>query len=274
MKKLIFLALLILLIISGQQLVEVFSNYHEANVYYKEIQNEYRTKIDLIESQPVSAPIAEEEEKEEINKKRTKKIEEKKIVRAHTTKLKPPITVDFDALKKINSDIIGWIYSEDTPIDYPVLYSSNNNKYIHKLFNGEYSVNGSIFLDSECKKIFNDNSILYGHHMRNGSMFASLNNYKEQNYYEEHKQLWLLTPKRNYLLLPFSAMVVSTNSLYYKLDIQDKQLFINKAIDSSLFTPSTIPNTADRFITLSTCDYTFDNARLVIVCILVPISNT
>lgn len=275
MKKLILLVLLIIIVVSGRQLVEIFSNYQITTTYYETIQETYRT---VVEPNITISPTKEEPN---VTPSPTKKATSKRSktqksdkVRAHTTKLKPPITVDFPALKAVNSDVIGWLYSEGTPIDYPVLHSSNNNKYIHKLLNGEYSVNGSIFLDSRCKSNFkNDNSILYGHHMRNGSMFASLNNYKTQDYYNEHSQLWLLTPKRSYLLLPFSAMVVSTNSLYYKTDIQDKQVFIDKAINNSFFIPNTIPNVADRFITLSTCDYTFDNARLIVVCILISTSN-
>lgn len=81
---------------------------------------------------------------------------------------------------------------------------------------GSYSASGSIFLDTTNNSQFQDNnSILYGHHMRNGSMFASIEYYKKQDYYDEHPRLWLLTPTSNYMLLPFAGSVVYPNRTDY-----------------------------------------------------------
>lgn len=292
MKKIFLLLLLIIAFLSGRKLYYIFQDYKQASSYYIEMQSSFIKNIEIMT--PTSVPnitttatsIIEEEKKEifssittsepiifvEQSSLNTKKTTKEKIINPHSTNLKPPIQVDFTALKAINSDVIGWLYSENTPINYPILHSSNNITYIHHLMNGEYSASGSIFLDSICNSKFtDDNSILYGHHMRDGSMFASLKKYENQDYYDNHNQLWLLTPKKNYLIIPFSGMVVSSHSHYYNNFIENKQDFINEAVKYSLFIPIEIPNIADKLITLSTCDYTFDDARFILIGILIPI---
>ena len=89
-----------------------------------------------------------------------------------------PITVDFEGLKKINPEVVGWIYSPDTQINYPVALAEDNEKYLHQMINGQYNSAGTIFMDCRNQADLSDfNTILYGHHMKNGSMFASLHQY-------------------------------------------------------------------------------------------------
>lgn len=115
---------------------------------------------------------------------------------------KAPISIDFEQLCQVNPDIIGWIYCEDTVINYPVLKGNDNDYYLHHTYDGTYSASGSIFVDAENADDFADsNTIIYGHHMKNGSMFASLSKWADQDYYEAHPVMWLLTPKQNYKIL-------------------------------------------------------------------------
>ena len=86
-----------------------------------------------------------------------------------------PLSVDFSALKQENEDIIGWIYSENTPINYPVVQSDDNEYYLRRLTNGEYNIAGSIFMDYRNSASLEDNNtIIYGHNMKNNTMFGSL----------------------------------------------------------------------------------------------------
>lgn len=86
-----------------------------------------------------------------------------------------PISVDFDTLKEANEDVIGWLYCEDTPINYPVLQSDDNSYYLRRLVNGEWNVAGSLFMDYRNNLSNNDwNTVIYGHNMKNDSMFGTL----------------------------------------------------------------------------------------------------
>lgn len=180
--------------------------------------------------------------------------------------------VDFAGLSDINSDIVGWIYSEDTPINYPIVQTDDNSYYLKHLFNGEYNSAGSIFLDSRNFADFSDrHTIIYGHHMKNGTMFSSLTDYKKQEYYDAHPTLDLITPEKNYEIDLFAGYVANVKDDAWKLvfdDEEDFQSWIKSAIQKSTFRSSITPAGTDRIITLSTCSYEFDNARYVLVGIL------
>ena len=186
-----------------------------------------------------------------------------------------PISIDFDELREINPDVIGWIYCEDTVINYPVLQGKDNDKYLHHTMEGQYNSSGSIFMDAYNKKDLTDfNTVLYGHHMKNGSMFASLKKYSGQDYYEEHPVMWYLTPEKNYKLTVFSGFVEKPDSEIYGVFRKRVELdkYLDKAREKNTFNPNEevekIPNEKiKRIMVLSTCDYTFNNARYVLVCI-------
>ena len=129
---------------------------------------------------------------------------------------KCPITVDFEELKKINSDIVAWIYCEDSVINYPVCRTDNDEYYLNHSYDKKYKNSGSIFLETANKGDFSDaNLILYGHHMKNKSMFATLAYWSEQEYYETHPFMWLLTPEKTYRVDLFSGYVTDALSDTY-----------------------------------------------------------
>lgn len=98
------------------------------------------------------------------------------------------------ALHEENPDCIGWLTIDGTRIDYPVMYrSGDKNYYLHRDFNGEYSANGCLFLAEECVPGNSDNLIIYGHHMNSGKMFADLEKYKDEGFYEEHPTILFRT---------------------------------------------------------------------------------
>ncbi len=129
---------------------------------------------------------------------------------------KPPKTVDFASLRAENPDIVGWIYCEGTPIDYPVLQGTSNEQYLRTDYTGGYNVDGSIFVDYENRPGFVDsNTIIYGHHMNSGSMFACLEQWESQAFYNEHPVMWLLTPTKNYKIVLFSGRRLNSHSDWY-----------------------------------------------------------
>ena len=115
-------------------------------------------------------------------------------------------SVDFEALRENGPDIIGWLSLPDTVLNYPVTQTDNNEYYLNHLYDGTYNKVGCLFADYENQAGFSDrNTIVYGHNMRDGSMFALLNRYDEQSYFDTHRQMYLVTPKGGYVMEIFAA---------------------------------------------------------------------
>lgn len=175
-----------------------------------------------------------------------------------------PFSVDFNALKEENKDVVGWIYSKDTPINYPVLQSDNNDYYLRRLITGEYNTAGSLFMDYKNKSNLEDNkTIIYGHNMKNATMFGTLQKYRNQEYFDQHKNMYYFTFEATYLVKIFSAYTVSTESNIYK-DTNLTQNSINEMIKNSNIKSDVEVTENDKIIILSTCAYDYDDARYVV----------
>lgn len=222
------------LVVSVYKITEILLDHHNAEKSYEMLKENFVVAVDTEESNVETAPIS----------------------------------VDFETLKIQNSDIIGWIYCEDTPINYPILQSEDNNFYLRRLANKKYSSSGSIFLDYRCNPDLSSlNTIIYGHNMKNDTMFGTFNEYKEQSYYDEYPILWLLTPKQNYKIELIAGYVTpSTSDVYkdfYNQDELDKH--IKDSVDKSTFVSGINIAEVDRIVTLSTCSYEYSNARYVLI---------
>lgn len=182
--------------------------------------------------------------------------------------------IDFAALRQINPDIVGWLYCEDTPINYPVVQGDDNSYYLKHLFDGTYNANGCLFLDCRVASDFSDtHSIIYGHHMQNGSMLSSIDGYKNQDYYEMHPSLMLLTPNQNYMVELFAGYVANVKDNAWEVGTRDEltwESWMAAAIDRSTFTSDVSPAGNEKILTLSTCSYEFSNARFVVLGVLTP----
>lgn len=180
----------------------------------------------------------------------------------------PPIQVDFEALKDQSQDIMGWLYCEGTQLNLPVAQGTDNDYYLRRLLDGTGNNSGTLFADYRNKKDFSDyNTIIYGHNMRNGTMFGSLRNYSQQSYYEEHPVLWLLTPEQNYkveLVAGYTTGAVSQAYIITEFP-EDAQEQVRLALEKTTFQANLELNEDDRFITLSTCTYEFEDARYVLI---------
>ena len=231
-----------------------------------------------------SASFTEQQEPQPAQPVSTEPVEVEKELPKESEKPEPkrdlvlaPIKVDFDALLAINEDIIGWIYCEDTVIDYPVLYGVDNEKYLHTLYNKQYSAAGSIFLDAYNTKAFVDSTnVLYGHHMADRSMFATLDEWQKQDYFDEHPVMWLLTPTQDYRVDLFSAYTVSAYDEAYTLfgspgPSLDAWLKIMKS-RSRVKCEMELDSEA-KYVLLSTCAYVFEDARSVVHGMLVPVDS-
>ncbi len=144
------------------KLLDINQDYQEAEELYKDTANQYTTVTDA-EKDPTIDFDAEE------------------------YLSRPPIQVDFTDLLKINDDIIGWIYMEDTVVNYPILQGENNFYYLDKTYYKKYLASGSIYLDSDNDRDFSDaHSIIYGHNMKNHTMFGDLSDLRDEKVLAEH----------------------------------------------------------------------------------------
>lgn len=179
------------------------------------------------------------------------------------------LSVDFAALSQINPDIVGWLYCEGTAINYPVVQGCDNEYYLDHLFDGSENANGCLFLDSRVEPSFSSrHSIIYGHHMQSGAMFAALDGYKRQSFYDARPTMLLITPDATYEVQLFAAYVADPSEDAWEVSFandEEVQAWIDAAIARSTFTSGVKPTPGDRLLTLSTCSYEFGDARFVIV---------
>lgn len=173
---------------------------------------------------------------------------------------KAPIQVDFDKLKSINEDVIGWIYIgalED--VSYPIVQGEDNETYLHTTYEKNYNFAGTIFVDYENSSDFSDcNTLVYGHNMKNGSMFGHLKKFAEdEELYKKDRYFWILTPEKNYRYEIISAYTTGVNSDTYTLFKGPGEEF-QKYLEtirgySELKTEDTELTIKDKIVTLSTC---------------------
>lgn len=185
-----------------------------------------------------------------------------------------PIWVDFDILQEEHPDIIAWIYCPNTPINYPIVQGDNNQYYVSHMPDGKYNAAGSIFLDFRNSGDLTDlNSLIYGHNMTNNAMFASLNKYKNQSYYDEHPIIWIVTREVAYRIDLIGGCVTSADSDAYTIFSTEEQLaaYLQKLPGKSTFTSAVDMETVTRIVTLSTCSYEYNAARYIVIGSMVPI---
>lgn len=172
--------------------------------------------------------------------------------------------IDFKKLKSQNQDIAGWIYIRGTTIDYPIVQGKDNEEYLHQDFNKKKSSSGTIFLDNNCKKDFTlDNNIIYGHHMKNGTMFAQLLKFREKSFLKKHNEIMIFTPDRTIHLKVISAYAQKAQNKIPVTFANDKQkkAYIKKIESMSEQTIKTSRINDSHIYTFVTCSYEGEDNR-------------
>ena len=165
--------------------------------------------------------------------------------------------IDFEQLGQINPEIIGWIRIGALDKSYPVAQAKDNSFYLHRTFEKQDNFAGCIFLNCDNSRFFTDqNSIVYGHNMKNGSMFGTLKNFADQTVYDKNPYFWIFTPQYIYQYQIFSCSIVSKIGDPYRtrFTTKDYEAFLKKCVESSQVDAHGLePDADDRIVTLSTC---------------------
>lgn len=185
--------------------------------------------------------------------------------------------IDFAALREINPDVIAWIYIPETKVNYPVVSGRDNIYYLTHILDGTRNANGTIFLDmNNSNDLSDDNSILHGHHMKNGSMFAQIEAYKNQEFFDEHPQGYLIMPDTVYRV-EFFAGIVRDGSAETPINfgsLEEKSRWVKEVQGASTFKTDEPEVTTDtRFLSLSTCEYSLKDGRYLLSGVLVELER-
>lgn len=176
-------------------------------------------------------------------------------------------TVDLEGVEKVNSDVIGWLVHETEDISYPILYSGDNTTYLRTGIDMESATAGSIFMEGANSPNFQDShTIIYGHNMKNLSMFGKLKYYHEEDYYEENQYFQIHTKNTIYRYQIFAYEVVEANSFVYSVPYAPGTHFaefLDKIYRNSEKDTGVVATDEDKIITLSTCS---SNDKRFVVC--------
>lgn len=261
-RKILIVILSIILIFSLSKIIYISSKNAEED-------NEFKDLIEKVQVTEVAKKTEVEETKidESIEETQEDLEAKQREIEARLAK--------YQELYKENSDLFGWIKIDDTPIDYPVMFTPNDPEYyLHRSFKKKNTYSGCIFVDAACKDECN-NYLLHGHHMKNGTMFAGLMKYKEKSYWESHPVIKFdtLTEANEYeIVAAFESKVYKVTDEVFKYynytNIDSEERFdeyiegINKL---RLYDTGVGVEYGDEFITLSTCAYHTQDGRFVVV---------
>lgn len=184
---------------------------------------------------------------------------------------KEKFRVDFDELMKINDDTVGWIrfYKEPSQINYPVVQGEDNDLYLHKTFSANENTLGAIFVDAAASSDFTDkNTIIYGHRMKDGSMFRKLEEYKDKDFWKENPYFYIYTPDGKEITYKIYSVgqVLDTSDTYLTsfAGEEDYQKFLDMTMKEADYDTGVKVTTDDTIVTLSTCTAASDEHRFAV----------
>ena len=228
----------------------IFMGYERGERSYEDLENAY---ISVYESEEVSSQGLETEQESEL-------------LEGSVPPALPPAlpldapkrkTIDWDGLKDRNEDIIGWIDIPAVEISYPLVQGDDNEFYLHRGIDKEYLFAGCLFLDSACdRELQNYNSIIYGHNMRNGSMFARLKEFLSAETVQKCPYFWIYTPGGDFLFRVVSAHTAAPGSDTFTVRFKDYKSYaawIENMVALSAPSCGAVAVPGDRLVTLSTC---------------------
>ena len=178
----------------------------------------------------------------------------------------------YKELYALNNDFVGWITIEETAVNYPVMQSIDRpNYYLKRNFDKQYSDYGVPYVDEKCGIDLSNNTIIYGHNMKNGTMFTVLPAYEKESFYNEHKTITFNTLEdfAEYEVIAAFKIDVSTDPFFYNTytDMNEEAFneFMENIKDKAFYDTGITAEYGDKLLTLSTCEYTLQDGRFVVV---------
>lgn len=236
-------------------------DYQKASTIYEDLEQDY-------------VIITDQAKKEDKNQTASESQSSDETPEAAEIPWNEMANVSMEGLQELNSDIKGWIYFENETISYPILQGADNEEYIRTTYNGKSATAGSIFMDVGNKKDFTDNhTLIYGHNMKDLTMFGKLKYYKtDEDYFPEHKYFQIITNNKKLRYQVFAYKEVEDDSLIYAVysnSNTDFYKFAKNVISSANQCPEgVIVGYDDKVVTLSTCTDR-DDKRFVVCGILI-----
>ena len=262
-RLIVMLAALAVFLYSGYTLYGFYKEYKKSSDEYDNLENSYAADQEQ-ESENIDN-LEDDDALQSISGQEVRKVledgEEKTL-----PVLKNPI--DFTQLLSVNSDIVGWLRIRALDSSYPVVQGKDNDYYLHRTFEKTDNFAGCLFVNSYNMGDFTDqNTIIYGHNMKNGSMFGKLKNFNDPEVFKKSRYFWIFTPDFIYQYRIFSASVVDKTGLTYQISFTDDEFdqFISRAYSNSVVDNQDVTVTKeDRIVTLSTCTGD-DSTRFVVM---------
>ena len=185
--------------------------------------------------------------------------------------------VDFAGMWEVNKDVYAWITVPGTVIDYPILqHATDNTYYLNYNIDGSYGYPGCIYTENMNSKDFTDNNtVIYGHNMKNGTMFAGLHKFEDRSFFEENTKVYIYTPEREYEYTIFAAYIYDDRHLLYSFDFANKDVYKTYLEDiqsmrsmNALIREDITVTAEDKIITLVTCIGNQPSKRLLVQAVL------
>lgn len=241
LSNIILVVAIIVFLYSGYQLYTIFAEYKEGESEYEQIKGAVITQ-----ELPVGDALEE-----------------------------AVFKVDFEKLLAINEDVIGWIrFDEPAQISYPIAQGVNNDQYLRTTLEGKKNTAGTIFVDYQNQGDFKDkNTFIYGHNMRNGTMFGQLRKYRDAEFYKQYPRFYIYTPDGREITYEIFAVCVvkDVSDSYDKVYESDAefQKYIEMIRSVALYQTEVPVSSANRIVSLSTCTNVSDDERLLIHAVAV-----
>lgn len=185
--------------------------------------------------------------------------------------------VDFKGLWETNKDVYAWITIPGTEIDYPILqHETDNTYYLNYNIDGSYGYPGCIYTENMNSKDFQDNNtVIYGHNMKNGTMFAALHKYEDSSFFEENQKIYIYTPNEEFSYTIFAAYIYDDRHLLYSFDFSQEEVYaayleeiMNMRSMNALIRDDLEVTAEDKIITLVTCIGNQPEKRLLVQAVL------
>ncbi|MDO4302332.1 MAG: class B sortase [Bacillota bacterium] len=252
----IILAVSVVLIVVASVNIFILAREYRAGI------NEYRDLEQYVEVVEETESTSQADEGEQAEQQETKE-----------SVIPVSLEIDFDQLKEINGDLVGWLYYEPLDISYPIVRGDDNDYYTHYTFENEKNSSGAIFMDFLNKpNMDNYNTIIYGHNMRNGTMFGSLKKLlNDDSIIEEDPYFYIFTEDQAFMYEIASVYITTSESDTYNLieTQEDQQDYINYILEVSTWLWDKEITSSDKIVTLSTCHGLHSTNRTVVHGVLI-----